>query len=297
MAEAGPAADHLAAFGDHRPLMFSIAYRMLGSAIDAEDVVQDAYLRWAQVDAAKVRSPKDYLSAMVTRLSIDQLRSARVRREVYVGPWLPEPLVGVDANDPVAASALSESLSTAFLALLERLTPVQRAAFLLRDVFEFPYSSIARILKTTQPNARQLVNRAKRAIAEGRPRFPCDPRMAADLTERFLTACSSGDLKELVAILAEDAVAWADGGDRFHAARRPVNGVDRVARFVAAIVKKWVAAGDVLRAPVNGGEGLVFSIGGRLRAVMTVNVQRDRIAGVYIIVNPDKLRKDSRRSS
>jgi RNA polymerase sigma-70 factor (ECF subfamily) len=160
-------------------------------------------------------------------------------------------------------------------------------------VFEFPYSSIAKILKTTQPNARQLVNRAKRSIAEGRPRFPCDPGMADDLTERFLTACSSGDLDGLVAVLAQDAVAWADGGDRFHAARRPVIGADRIARFVAAVVKKWSDAGDVRRVPVNGGVGLVFSIRGCVRAVMTVDAKNDRIAGVYIIVNPDKLGRKS----
>jgi RNA polymerase sigma-70 factor (ECF subfamily) len=173
--------------------------------------------------------------------------------------------------------------------LLERLTPTQRAAFLLRDVFDFPYSSIARILRTTQANARQLVRRAKRSIAAGRPQFPCDPRVAADLTQRFLMACTSGDLDGLVAILAEDAVAWADGGDRFHAARRPVIGADRIARFVASIVKKWSDAGDVRRAPINGGVGLMFSTGGRLRAVMTVDVKQDRITGVYIIVNPEKL--------
>lgn len=206
-----------------------------------------------------------------------------------MGPWLPEPLVGVDANDPLAATALSESLSTAFLALLERLTPTQRAALVLREVFEFPYSSIASILKTTEANARQLVQRAKRSIAEGRPRFPCDPHVAAELTKRFLMACTSGDLDGLVATLADDAVAWPDGGDRFHAARRPVIGANRIARFVASIVKKWHEAGDVRRTPINGGPGLALRIGGRVRAVMTVDVKEDRIAGVYIIVNPEKL--------
>jgi RNA polymerase sigma-70 factor, ECF subfamily len=294
MAGSGTAADRLAAFDEHRPLLFSIAYRMLGSAVDAEDLLQDAYLRWEQADTSHVRSAKDYLSTMVTRLSIDHLRSARVRREVYMGPWLPEPLVGVDAHDPLATTVLSESLSTAFLVLLERLTPTQRAAFLLRDVFEYSYASIARILKTTQANARQLVRRAKRSIAEGRPRYPCDPRVAADLTQRFLTACSGGDVAGLVAILAEDAVAWADGGDRFHAARRPVIGADRIARFVASVVKKWSDSGDVQRAPVNGGVGLVFSLGGRVRAVMTVDARDDRISGVYIIVNPEKLGTKSR---
>src|SRR5512144_1325551 len=169
------------AFGEHRPLLFSIAYRMLGSWSDAEDIVQDAYLRWQRADG-DVRSSKDYLSATVTRLSIDHLRSARVRREVYVGPWLPEPLVGIDEHDPLAATTLAESLSTAFLVLLERLTPTQRAAFLLREVFAFDYGDVACILDTTEANARQLVQRAKQHISSGRPRFSPDRKAASALS-------------------------------------------------------------------------------------------------------------------
>ena len=281
--------DRLGAFREHRPLLFSIAYRMLGSATDAEDVLQDAYIRWQRADGTEVRSPKDYLSATVTRLAIDHLRSARVRREVYVGPWLPEPLVGVDARDPLAAATLAESLSTAFLVLLERLTPTQRAAFLLREVFAFDYPAVARTLDTSEANARQLVQRAKRHIAEGRPRFASDAGRAEELTRRFLAACSTGDMDGLVAMLADDAVAWADGGGRFHAARRPVLGADRIARFVASIVRKWQESGEVRLSPVNGGPGLLFHAGGRLRAVMTVATAGEHVAGVYIVVNPEKL--------
>src|SRR6185436_10637393 len=186
-----------AIFGQHRALLFGIAYRMLGTSADAEDIVQEAYLRWQGAPAADVRSAKDYLSATVTRLAIDHLRSARVRREVYVGPWLPEPLVGVDARDPLAAATLAESLSTAFLVLLERLTPTQRAAFLLREVFAFDYPAVARTLDTSEANARQLVQRAKQHIASGRPRFSADRKAASVLSERFLKASSDGDLDAL----------------------------------------------------------------------------------------------------
>lgn len=283
--------DHATVFRQHRPLLFSIAYRMLGSASDAEDVVQDAYLRWERADTTDVRSAKDYLSTTVTRLALDHLRSARVRREMYVGPWLPEPLVGVDEHDPLAATTMAESLSTAFLVLLERLTPTQRAAFLLREVFDFDYAAVARVLETSDANARQLVQRAKQHIAAGRTRFSSNGRQADELARRFLTACTTGDVDGLLSILAEDAVAWSDGGGKVAAARRPVIGADRVARFVASIVRKWSTSGEVGIAPVNGGVGLLFSRAGRVRAVMTIAADRsgERVGDVFVVRNPDKL--------
>jgi RNA polymerase sigma-70 factor (ECF subfamily) len=254
--------DHVAAFGEHRPLLFSIAYRMLGSVADAEDVLQDAYLKWERAGEAVVRSPRDYLATTVTRLAVDHLRSARVRREVYVGPWLPEPL-----------------------------TPTQRAAYLLREVFGYEYADIARILEGTEANARQLVQRAKRHIAEGRPRFEPTSGRAAELTRSFLDACRTGEADALVEMLADDAVAWADGGGKFSAARRPINGIDRVARFVQGVVAKWRASGSVAVEPVNGGVGLLFRSGGRLRAVLTVGMDSEsrRVNRVFIQVNPEKL--------
>ena len=282
----------LASFAEYRPLLFSIAYRMLGSAADAEDVLQDAYIRWQRAKDTDVRSPKDYLSTTVTRLAMDHLRSARVRREVYVGPWLPEPLVGVDAHDPLAVTTLAESLSTAFLVLLERLTPTQRGAFVLREAFAFEYADVARILRTTEANARQLVQRAKQHLAGGRPRFASDTRHADELTHRFLAASTTGNVEDLLAMLSDDAVAWADGGGKFAAARRPVTGSERVARFIASLVTKWVSSGEVAIEAVSGGTGLLFRVGGQLRAVLTLATDPDggRVQRVFIQANPDKLR-------
>jgi RNA polymerase sigma-70 factor (ECF subfamily) len=283
--------DRTALFSEHRRVLFSIAYRMLGSASDAEDIVQETYLRWSQADTTNVQSVRGYLTTTATRLALDHLRSARVRREVYVGPWLPEPLVGVGAGDPEAAMDVADSLSIAFLVLLERLTPSQRAAFLLREVFGFEYPENARAVGTSEANARQLVQRSKQHVAAGRPRFASDAGHADQLTRRFLEACKSGELDQLVSLLSSEAVAWADGGGKFAAARREVVGADRIARFVASVVRKWTESGEVRIAPVNGGLGLVFVAGDRLRAVMTIDVEpsSDRVDKVFIVVNPDKL--------
>jgi len=280
-----------AVFNETRPLLFSIAYRMLGSASDAEDLVQEAFLKWQRADIADMAASKSYLSTMVTRLAMDHLESARVRREVYVGPWLPEPLVGVAPDDPLAAATIADSLSTAFLLLLERLTARERAAFLLREVFDFDYDEVARILDMSPANARQVVRRAKQHIAAGRPRVSPDTHVAEALARRFLDTCVSGDIDGLLAMLSRDAVAWADGGGKFAAARYPVRGADRVARFVASITRKWAESGELRIAPVSGGVGLLFSVRRRLRAVMTVASSDGArsIANVFVVVNPDKL--------
>ena len=280
-----------AVFNETRPLLFSIAYRMLGSASDAEDLVQEAFLKWQRADIADMASSKSYLSTMVTRLAMDHLDSARVRREVYVGPWLPEPLVGVAPDDPLAAATVADSLSTAFLLLLERLTARERAAFLLREVFEYDYPEVARILDISEANARQIVRRAKQHIAAGRPRVSPDAHKAEALARRFLDTCVTGDIDGLVAMLSRDAVAFADGGGKFAAARRPVRGADRVARFVASITRKWAESGELRVAPVSGGLGLLFSVRDQLRAVMTVESSDGTrsIENVFVVVNPDKL--------
>jgi RNA polymerase sigma-70 factor, ECF subfamily len=298
MTEDHTAADaRVAAFNETRPLLFSIAYRMLGSASDAEDIVQDAFLKWQRADITDMSSRKSYLSTMVTRLAMDHLESARVRREVYVGPWLPEPLVGVAADDPLAAATLADSLSTAFLLLLERLTARERAAFLLREVFDFDYAEVARMLEIGEANARQIVRRAKQHIAAGRPRASSDARAAEKLAQRFLDTCVTGDIDGLLAMLSPNVVAWADGGGKFAAARRPVQGADRVARFVASLAHKWAASGELRIAPVNGGVGLLFFVKGELHAVLTVASSGDAesISNVFVVVNPDKLAPIARR--
>jgi RNA polymerase sigma-70 factor (ECF subfamily) len=219
-------------FVDLKPLLFSIAYRMLGSVTEAEDVLQDAYLRWHQVPQAEVESARSFLAAVVTRLCIDRLRSARARRETYVGPWLPEPLLTEAAPDVAEEAELADSISMAFLVLLESLTPLERAALLLREVFGFGYDEIARILDRSEEACRQLVSRGRKRLGDPRPRFEADPRRRRELTEQFRAAVGSGDLAGLLELLAEDAVAWSDAGGRVAAARRPIVGAQQVARFL-----------------------------------------------------------------
>ena len=277
-------------FERHRSLLFSIAYRMLGSVTDAEDIVQEAYLRWRQAPEAKVRSPKSYLSAVVTRLSIDRLRSARVQREEYVGPWLPEPLVSTQAEEGADSTELDESLSMAFLVLLESLNPVERAVFLLREVFDYDYEEISRIVGKSEANCRQIAHRARSAVAAGRPRFERSPQQEERLTERFVEACMSGDMEGLVGLLSEDVTLWSDGGGKVAAAPYPIRGPARVARFLLGVLR-IVPPGFFARpTPVNGGPGVVGYVDGQPTSVVALDVADGRLRGVRIIVNPDKLR-------
>lgn len=279
-------------FERHRPLLFSIAYRMLGSVMDAEDVVQEAFVRWQRAPETEVRSPKAYLSAVVTRLCIDQLRSARARREEYVGPWLPEPLAavpgGMGETGPEAA-LLDESLSMAFLVLLESLNPTERAVFLLREVFDYDYPEISRLVGKTEANCRQISRRAREAVAARRPRFERSPEQEERLTERFVEACTSGDLEGLRSLLSEDVTLWSDGGGRVRAALNPIHGADRVARFLLGILREVPAGFALRRARVNGGPGVLAYGGERPTGVVSLDVSEGRIQAVRIVVNPEKL--------
>jgi RNA polymerase sigma-70 factor (ECF subfamily) len=266
---------------------FGVAYRMLGSVADAEDVVQEALLRLARQEPAPAE-PAAWLTTVTTRLAIDHLRLARVRRETYVGPWLPDPLV----DDATATVERAESLSQAFLVLLERLTPVERAAFLLRDVFEYDYAAIADIVGKSEANARQLVTRARRRIADGRPRFDADAAHRQALLERFLAAAEEGDLRGLESLLADDAVLYSDGGGKVSAARRPIHGADRIARFMAGVArlrrKRGPYAAELVR--VNGQPGRVArGPDGTVWDVLSVDVAGGRIVAVRIVRNPEKL--------
>jgi RNA polymerase sigma-70 factor (TIGR02957 family) len=274
---------------------FAVAYRMLGSVSEAEDVVQEGLLRVhrARARGERIESPRAYLSTVVSRLSLDHLRSAAVKRETYVGEWLPEPLVASAEDDPARRAEMADSLSLAFLVLLESLSPEQRAAFLLREVFGEPYDRIAEVIGTSEQNARQLATRARRQVAEGRPRFEASREQQEELATRFFAAAEDGDLEGLEELLAHDVVFRGDGGGKAPAAARAVHGRAKVARLLAG---GWRALPrfdglTTRRETVNGQPGAVFlDRDGRLLGVMSLDVAEGQIQGVSAIVNPDKLR-------
>lgn len=275
-------------FLELRPVLFSLAYRMLGTRADAEDVVQETFLRWQGAEEAEIRAPKSYLTTIVARLSLDALKKARMKREVYVGPWLPEPIV-----EPAGTHTMemAESLSLAFLYVLEKLSPAERVAFLLREIFETSYPEVASILGVTEANSRQMVTRARKRIREGHSRFHVDREQHLDVINSFLAACASGDLSQLLRVLREDAVLYADGGGKVTAALNPIVGAERVARFFAGLVKKGrIAELRAQEAEVNGEPGVLIYEGDRLESVVAVRVDEDgRIADIFLVVNPEKL--------
>jgi RNA polymerase sigma-70 factor (TIGR02957 family) len=276
-----------------RPRAFAIAYRMLGSVTEAEDVVQEALLRvHAALEAGeRLESPRAYVATVVTRLAIDQLRSARVRRESYVGEWLPEPLVG-DAG-PAQAAEMAGSLSLAFLVLLETLSPEQRAAFLLHDVFDYRYDEVAAIVGKSEDNARQLAARARRHVQERRPRFEASRERRDELARRFFAAAGEGDVGALESLLAEDVVLHGDGGGKVPALARSISGRTRVARTLLAWARQGAKrVGTTVRAvEVNGQPGaMLLAPDGGLISVMSLDIADGRVRGVHSIVNPDKLR-------
>ena len=286
-----PTESRVAVFTSTRPLLFSIAYRMLGSVADAEDLVQDAWLRWQDANEDEVRSPRAYLTTIVTRLAINQLRSARVQRETYVGTWLPEPLVTEHVPDVSEHVELAESLSMAFLLLLERLSPTERAVLLLHDVFDFDYSEISRIVDKSEANCRQLLTRAKKHIGSSQARFDVDPAQAERLMQRFTEAASVGNVESLVGMLAEDITLWADGGGKARgAAVKPIHGSAKVARFIVGVIDRFVPEERTMqRAEINGQPGFIVYVGGQPLAALILDIVDDRIRSIYAIGNPDKL--------
>lgn len=274
-------------FENYRYLLFSIAYRMVGSVMEAEDVVQDAYLRYTAADTAAVESPKAYLTTIVTRLALDHLKSARVQREQYVGPWLPEPLRTDQA--PAQIVDRKETVSMAFLVLLEQLSPVERAVFLLREVFEYPYPEIAQIVEKSEANCRQLYSRAKKHLVADRPRFVTPPGDQRKLLNQFVSALEEGDEASLVASLARDVEVHSDGGGKVTAARRPIVGRDAVVRFLFGIARARPDDLGVEFAEFNGDPALLLYSGERLFSVMTFLCYDGQIRRIHSVLNPDKL--------
>jgi RNA polymerase sigma-70 factor (ECF subfamily) len=280
-------------FTELRPLLFSIAYRMLGSVADAEDVVQESYVRFqrAQDAGTDIESPKAYLAATTTRLAIDELRSARVRRERYVGTWLPEPLLTDAASDAAQHAETADSLSMAFLVVLESLTPVERAVFLLREVFDYDYREIADIVGKSEANVRQLLVRARRHIEDRRPRFETSRRQREELARRFFAAMQEGDTDALVDMLAADAVLYGDGGGKAPAAARPVFGRERVGLALTA----WSDLGRRARitlelVEINGQPGArMLDPEGRVVAVVVLDIAERAVQALRSITNPEKL--------
>jgi RNA polymerase sigma-70 factor, ECF subfamily len=279
---------------DLRPLLFSIAYRMVGSVSDAEDLVQDTYLRYhrATRDGSPIESPKSYLSTITTRLAIDHLRSARVQRERYVGPWLPEPLLTDVGSDAADIAETADSVSMAFLVLLESLSPVERAVFLLRDVFDLTYAEIAGIVDKTEANCRQIAARARRRVDERKPRFEASRERRAELTERFLAASRDGDLDQFVELLADDVVFYGDGGGNGHGLPNPVVGRSQVGRLMVGF-QRLLERSDLTLEPaeINGQPGArCLDRTGRLVNVLVLDIEDGAISAVRSVINQDKLR-------
>jgi RNA polymerase sigma-70 factor, ECF subfamily len=278
-------------FNHHRPLLFSIAYRMLGTVTDAEDMVQETFLRWQQTASETVRSAKTYLATIITRLCIDHLRSARVQREQYVGTWLPEPILTQQSDNSTDLMELADSLSIAFLAVLERLSPIERAVFLLRDVFEYDYDEIGQIVGKSPTNCRQILRRAKQHVADQRPRFPVSQPQQEQITAQFLGASTKGDLQALLLLFAKDVTFLSDGGGQVVAALKPIQGAMKVARMLLAVRSKWLLNPVSRLVKINGQPGIIHHVEGNIYSVMTLEIADGCIQSIYSVRNPDKLKQ------
>ncbi len=285
--EAGPGEDDQRAFEDQRPRLMGIAYRVLGSVVDAEDVLQDAWLRWDATDREAVENREAFLTTVVTRLSLDRLRRVKARREVYAGPWLPEPVTV--AGDPQLAVELADSLAIALLVVLETLSPLERVAFVLREVFGEPYPVVAEILGREEPAVRQLVGRARRHVEQGSARYRADRATHAELVQRFAAACRSADLDGLLAVLAPDVVVISDGGGVAKAPRRPVHGQQKVARLMLGIVAKAQPGIEYTLETFNGQLGIVARQDGQAVGALAFAVSGRTVQSVHVIANPAKL--------
>lgn len=279
-------------FEEHRSLLTGVAYRMLGRVADAEDVVQEAWLRWSAADRDDVREPRGWLVRVTTRLAIDRLRHIGSRRESYVGPWLPEPIVtdfGPEVPDTAERAVLADSVSLAVLVVLETLSPPERAVFVLREAFGFPYAEIAATLEKSEAAVRQLAGRARRHVGERRHRYDVDPVQCRDLTERFLAAAAGGDLARLLSLLAPDAVLVGDSGGKSKAPLRVIRTADKVGRFLFSVSREPLDGMETRFVEANGAPALLVLTDGRPDSLFQVEAVEGRIVCVYIVRNPDKL--------
>jgi RNA polymerase sigma-70 factor (ECF subfamily) len=276
----------------HRPRLLGLAYRMLGSRADAEDVLQDAYLRWNTIEQASIRDSEGYLVTMVTRLCLDRLKSAQARREVYVGPWLPEPILDADALSPEAATELADDVSFALMVALERLSPPERAAFLLHDVFDTHFTQIAQMLGCSEESCRQLASRARSSVRAGRRRQAAELETHRRLLAAFFSAVRTGDVTQVSRLLLDDVTALTDGGGLARAATRPVIGARKVARLFVGIARRYLVADMPLRwelRSINGVPGYLIYFGDQLQQTFSIDVQDGRISAIYAVRNPVKL--------
>lgn len=280
----------LAVFTEYRPVLFGIAYRMLSSVTDAEDILQDAWLKWSAVDADQVSQPRAYLARTVTNLALNRIKSAAVQRETYVGPWLPEPLV-IAEEDAGREVELAESVSLAMLVVLETLSPLERAVFVLKEVFGFSFAEIAGMLDRSEASVRQVGSRARSHVQARRPRYDAPADVRRRITDEFLAACLGGDLNQVMELLAPEVTAWTDGGGKIRAALRPLHGPDKVARWILGVLKTQLPDVGVYQVLVNGQPGLLVTSAGAPDDVVAVDPGADgRIEAIRLIRNPDKLR-------
>lgn len=285
----------LAAFREHRRELFGIAYRMLGSVADAEDILQDAWLKWSAVDASDVDQPRAYLARTVTNLSLNKLKSATARRETYVGPWLPEPLVSTE-QDADREVEQTEAVSLAMLVVLETLSPLERAVFVLKEVFGFTFAEIADMLNRSESAVRQVAARARSHVRARRPRYDAPAETRRRVTDEFLAACLGGDINQVMALLAPDVTAWTDGGGKIRAALRPLHGADKVARWILGVLASQVPGVRTSSVLVNGQPGLLVSAAGVLDNVVVADLNAEgRIEAIRLIRNPDKLQHITKR--
>ena len=280
-------------FEEYRSLLFAIAYRMLGSAMEAEDIVQEAYLRYRATPPESIRTLKSFLTTIVYHLCIDHLKAAQAQRETYVGPWLPEPIITGDSASrlsPLRQITDRESISMAFLVLLESLSALERAVFLLREVFDYEYAEIAQITGRNEAACRQLFSRAKKHIRDHRPRFPASPEAHTKMVGRFMEACSAGDMHGLMSLLVEDVTAWSDSGGKVSgAARHPIQGRDKVARGIISLLSRAPEGTTVEVIEANGLPALLMRVKGQIVGVITLEVEGDYIRALRNVANPDKL--------